>query len=274
MYNPYAVYVNCDGAMDYGSKGMGGVGIVITFPDSVPLEPIQLSIGRYAGVNIERIELEGLIQAMRKTLEVFEEHQALLKNISHIIFITDRFGLSDSEKTSPFKIRSWRSSNWKNHEGKPIKNHKLLDELDKIRKKLSEKTYARVNVQFRPRKKNKAADKLAKTGKKEGLLSEKLTKKGEKIGRRKFDGAEIKYSILKVKAELQVHVFRKDPVQDEWEVWVEIAEGENKGNKLKIYTDDKLATKFQRGNEYFVRIKNVYRFHVHVFRTIKKIRKD
>ena len=141
MINPHAVYVHCDGAMDYSSQNPGGVGFLITFPDSVNLEPIPITIGTYIGGNIERLELEALIQAMKKTIEVFKINNDALKNIRQIIFITDRYGLIEEEKTSAYRIREWRRNKWKNHEGKPIKNHKLLDELDKTRKKLSDKTF-------------------------------------------------------------------------------------------------------------------------------------
>jgi ribonuclease HI len=273
MTNPYAIYVNCDGAMDYDSKNTGGIGFMINFPDSMPLEPITISIGRYFAGNIEIYELEALIQAMRKTLEVFEENFQLLKSIKQIIFITDRYGLREDDKTSAYKIREWRSNKWKNHEGKPIKKHKLLDELDKTRKKLSDKTYARISIEYRPRKQNKIADKLAKAGKKDGLIIDKLAKKSQKIGRRKYDGSEIQYSKLKEKDKLQVNVFRKDPVQDEWEIWVEVTKDERMGNKLKIYADDILAKNLQRGNEYIIRIKSVYSHHIKIFKTIKKISK-
>jgi len=272
MFNPYAVYVNCDGAMDYSSQNPGGVGFLITFPDSVSLEPIPIKIGTYIGGNIEKLELEALIQAMKKTIEVFEINNEALYNIKQIIFITDRYGLSEDEKTSAYRIREWRKNKWKNHEGKPIKNHKLLDELDKTRKKLSDKTFARVNIEFRRRKHNKAADKLAKAGKKEGLAKDKLSNKGEKIGKRKFDGSEIKYKMLNKKEKLYVHVFRKDPVQDEWEIWVEICGEENKGNKLKIYADDLLASKLKRRNEFIIRVKEVYNHHIKIYRTIEKIK--
>lgn len=273
MLNPYAVYVNCDGAMDYTRGNFGGVGFIISFPDSIPLDPIQISIGRYTGGNIERLELEALIQAMKKTLEVFEKHYELLKNINQIIFVTDRYGLREEEKTSAYKIREWRKNNWKNYEGKPIKNHKLLDELDKTRKKLSDKLYAKILIEYKPRKQNKMADKLAKTGKKEGLIKECLSKKGEKIGKRKFDGSEIIYKNLRGGDKIHINIFRKDPVQDEWEIWAEVCNNTNTGNKLKIYTDDNLASRLQRGNEYIVKIKKVYSHHIHIFRKMEKINK-
>lgn len=270
MNNPHAVYVNCDGAMDYIAKNPGGVGFLITFPDSVNLEPIKISLGTYIGGNVEKLELEALIQAMRETIKVFEANKELLRNINHIIFITDRYGLREDEKTSAYKIKAWRGNKWKNYEGKPIKNHKLLDELDKTRKKLSDKTFARVNIEYRRRKYNKSADKLAKAGKKEGIVIDKLANKGEKIGKRKFRGIEIKYKMLNEKEKLHIHVFRKDPVQKEWEIWVEICDEDKKGQKLKIYADDVLEAKLKRRNEFVVRIKKVYNHHIQIYRTIEK----
>jgi len=269
-YNPYAIYVNCDGAMDYNSENTGGVGFAITFPDNVQLDDISFSYGVYTGGNIEKLEMEALIQAMKEVISVFKLHHDKLRNINQIIFITDRFGLCDTEKTSPYQIKEWRHNKWKNHEGKPIKNHYLLDELDKTRKKLSDLSYSRINIEYRPRKKNKVADKLAKAGKKDGVKTDKLAKKGEKIGKRKFNGPEINYKLLSKKEELHIRIFRKDPVQDEWEVWGEICEENKQGQKLKIYTDNELASKLKRMNEFIVKIKTVYSHHLLIYRTIKK----
>jgi len=270
--DPHAMYVFCDGAMDYDSNNSGGIGYLITFPDFTGFDPLPISMGTYQGGNIERLEIEALIQALKEVLDIFRKRGRLLYNINQITFVTDRFGLCDSEKTNAYKIQKWRSQDWKNFEGKPIKNHKLLDELDKTRKKLAVLARARVNIEFRPRKKNKTADKLAKKGKSEGVLIDKLAKKGEKIGKRKFDGAEIKYSKLIKGSELHINVFRKDPVQKEWEVWVEICNGSLMGSKLKIYAVDSLAAKLQRGNEFIVRIKNVLTHHIVIYRTISKFR--
>lgn len=268
--NPHAIYINCDGAMNYDKHNSGGVGFIFSFPDNIDLEEISISKGIYFGGNIERLEYEALIQAMEQALEVFNIHYDKLKNIQQIILVTDRFALNDNERTNPYKIKAWRQNKWKNHEDKPIKNHDLLDKLDKLRKKLSEQTLTRVNIIYRPRKQNKQADKLAKKGKLEGIKNESLAKKGEKIGKRLFDGSEIKYDKLKPKDELLIHVFRKDPVQELWEVWVEICDGDNKGEKFKIYSDNELSGKLQRRNYYLVKLKQVYRFHTTIYRTIKK----
>jgi len=272
MINPYAIYVNCDGAMDYNSENSGGVGFVIRFPDTVELDNISVTLGKYTGGNIERLEMEAIIQAMLSVIDVFKNNKEKLNSVKQIIFVTDRLGLSDSEKTNPYKIQTWRRNKWKNYEGKPIKNHDLLDKLDKARKKLSDQAYAKIEIEYKPRKQNKIADKLAKAGKKEVLVNESLSKKGEKIGRRKYSGAEIKYNKLIKEDKLHIHVFRKDPVQDEWEVWVELCTGLNKGSKLKIYVDDSLASKLKRRNEFIVKLKDVFSNHVRIYRTIEKPR--
>ncbi|MDZ4715407.1 MAG: hypothetical protein SH819_08050 [Cytophagales bacterium] len=268
--NPYAIYVHCDGAMDYDSDNSGGVGYVIKFPECVSLEPISGSEGTFIGGNIEMIEMQALITAFEKVIEVYEERGPALSRVTAIIFVTDRFGLMEDEKTSPYRIAEWRKNGWKNHEGKPIKNHKLLDELDKTRTKLSKIAHRRVSIEYRPRKQNKGPDKLAKAAKR-GLPLDKLAKKGQKIGRRKFDGPEIKYAVMKEGMELHVHIFRKDPVQEQWEVWAEICSGNYHRHKLKIYVDNRLAAKLKRLNEFRLKIKSVHSHHVTIFRAIKRV---
>jgi ribonuclease HI len=270
MHNPYAVYVYCDGALDYKKNNPGGVGFQICFPESVQLDPIEISIGTFHGGNIEQLELEALIQAMKGTRKIFEEYSQKLRNINHIIFITDRYGLREDDKTSSYRINIWRQNKWKNYEGKPIKNHKLLDELDKARTKLRNTSYAKVNIEWRPRKQNRKADKLAKAGKYSGMPNLKLQKKGQKIGKRKFSGPEVSYLILNPKDKLHVNIFRKDPVQDQWEIWAEICQGEMTGKKIKVYCDDLLESKLKRGNEFIVRIKDVFNYHITIYRTIEK----
>lgn len=272
--NPYAIYVHCDGAMDYNPKNSGGVGYQIKFPDSVPLDIIEESIGRYEKANIERLELEAIIQGMNALINVFEGKSEELKCVNTIIITTDRYGLNDNEKTSPFRIRDWRKRNWHNHEGKAIHNSDLLEKIDKTRKKLSDKTYCRIRIEYLRRKYNKAANRLAKRGKQSSLINDSLSIKGIKIGRRKFDGDEIDYKKLKEKEEISVHIFKKDPVRDQWEVNCEICEGEYISKKLRIYTDDKLENKLQRHHIYLVKIKKVFTHHILIFKTIKEIKSD
>jgi hypothetical protein len=69
---------------------------------------------------------------------------------------------------------------------------------------------------------------------------------------------------------LHLHIFRKDPVQNKWEVWGELCDGPNKGQKLKIYVDNKRVAKLKRRNEYFVKIKNVFTHHILIYKTVKR----
>jgi ribonuclease HI len=196
IFNPYALYVCCDGAMDYDSKNTGGVGFEIIFPESVGLDSIKVSLGKYEGANIERLELEAILQGMKEVIELFKNNNEQLKNIKNIIFTTDRYGLNDEEKTNPYRIKEWRRNNWHNYEGKAIKNSDLLDKIDKARKKITDNTFCSVEIIYRRRKFNKVADKLAKDGKKQPIIKTNIALKGIKIGRRKYDGIEVDYDHL------------------------------------------------------------------------------
>ncbi|HPC43109.1 MAG TPA: hypothetical protein PLD91_19500 [Spirochaetota bacterium] len=271
--NPYALYVYCDGAMDYDSKNTGGVGFEIIFPESLGLPSIQESIGKYEGANIERLELEAIIQGMHKLISIFEENPDIPKNIQTIIFKTDRYGLNDEEKTSRFKIREWRSNKWHNHEGKAIKNSDLLDKINKTRKKISDTFHCAIRIQYGRRKFNKAANKLAIAGKKQTVANETIAIVGIKIGRRKFDNGEVDYKLLKIKDELVVRVYMKEPVRDQWVISCELCEENFLGNTLKIYTDSSLERYLHRHHEYKIRIKYVGEHHTTIFRTIKEVNK-
>jgi len=272
--NPYAIYINCDGAMDYDSKSSGGVGYVITFPDSIALDSISNSIGKYVGANIERLELEAIIQGMEEVLRLSKRHFSLIKKSNQIIFITDRFALQDQERTNPYRIKEWRRNNWHNHEGKPIKNSDLLDKLDKTRKKVIDTLHCRLNIEYQRRKKNKSADKLSKEGKTKALKREDLAVKGTKTGKRVYNGLTIDYKKLNEKEELLIHIYRKEPVREQWEIFAEICDGIYTGGKIQIYTDDILAAKLQRHHRYKVRLKSVFRFHVNIYKTIKEVKKE
>ena len=55
MDNPYAIYVNCDGVMDYTSGNPGGVGFNISFPESVMHAPFRCPLAR-ATTKVVRIK--------------------------------------------------------------------------------------------------------------------------------------------------------------------------------------------------------------------------
>lgn len=270
--NPYALYVYCDGAMQYDSKNTGGVGFEIVFPEFIELENIKKSFGRYEGTNIERLELEGLLQGMYEVLNIFEQEKEKLKNLDTIIFRTDRLSLNDSEKTSAYRIRDWRKNKWHNHEGKAIKNSDLLDRIDKARKKINDQTYCSVQIKYVRRKFNKKADKLAKQGKTQAIAKSNIALKGIKISKRKFDDIEIDYNLLEEKNKYHIRVYKKDPVRDQWEISVEICLGNFLGKKLKIYTAPETEMKLHRHHEYEIRIKNVFTHHICIYKTIKELK--
>ncbi len=272
-YNPYAIYVHCDGSMKPNeTDNPGGIGFWIEFPETSGLKIIEEYDGIFTNTPIHRIEMFAIIRAMEETIKAVKENSKLLSGCP-VRIITDRFSLKDELLTNPYLIRDWRNNGWKNHEGKPIKNKDLVDRLDKTRKKLSDLVHGRVEIEWKRRKQNRLADKLSKKGSEiGGPKKDFLSKKGEKIGRRKFDGPEIKYSGLKASDILFINIFRKDPVQDQWEVWGEISEGPHLGHKLKIYADDQLSAKLNRGNQFEIKIKSVFRFHLVIYRTVRRIK--
>lgn len=265
-----AIYIYCDGSMMYDSQSSGGIGFVIKFPEYLELEDYKESVGIYVDSNIERLELAGLIAGTQGLRDFIKINEPDLSQTSKIIVITDRFALQDSDRTSPFKIRDWRSNQGKNHEGKEIKNWDLLNKLDKTRTRLGNEARRSVRIEYRKRKLNKEADKLSKAGRKEGLVDRSIAIEGQKIGKRKFDGPEILYKQFVSKERLIVNIFRKRLIKEFWEINAEICSEKKQGHRLKIYTDYELQEKLQRGNQYEIRIKNVYSHHFEIYRTIKK----
>ncbi len=264
-----AIYIHCDGSMMYDSQSSGGIGYVIKFPEYLELEDVSEHDGIYVDSNIERLELAGLIFGIQGLRDFIKINQLDLSQTSKIIVITDRFALQDTDRTSVFKIKEWRSNGGKNYEGKEIKNWDLLNKLDKTRTKLGNEVRKSVRIEYRKRKLNKEADKLSKKGRNEGIENRKIAIEGHKIGRRKFDGPEIKYKQFSPKETLIVNIFRKRLIKDSWEINAEICSEKKQHHRLKIYTDYKLQEKLQRGNQYEIRIKNVYNHHIEIYRIIK-----
>jgi ribonuclease HI len=268
-----AIYIHCDGSMMYDTDSSGGTGQVIKFPDFLDLEDVSESDGIFVDSNIERLELEGITSGMQALRDYIKLNGVDLSRISKIIVITDRFALKDDERTSPYRIKDWRSNGGKNFEDKEIKNWDLINLLDKTRTRLANEARKSVRIEYRKRKYNKEADKLSKKGRNEGIVNRKIAIEGHKIGRRKFDGQEINYKLFSPKEKIKINVFRKRLIKNQWEINAEICSGKKNGNKLKIYCDYKLQEKLQRGNEYEITVKKVFSYHFEIYRTIKKIKK-
>jgi len=268
-----SIYIHCDGSMKYDSRSSGGIGYIIKFPDWLELEDVFDSIGTYEDSNIERLELEGIIQGMKGFLHYLRRMPLDFEHIDGILIVTDRYDLQDERRTNPYKIADWRKNKWKNFEGKEIKNSRLLNELDKTRTKLYNETRRRVRIEYRPRKQNKEADKLSKKGRTQPNSNRKIAIEGNKIGRRKFDGKVVNYNSIYPKAYIKVYIYKKQLIKDDWEVSVEILESEKLGQRMKIYADYELAEKLNRGNNFLIRVKESYRHHITIYRTIKKLKK-
>lgn len=274
LQNPYALYVFCDGGMDYDTKNTGGIGIEIIFPEFTGLETITKPLGKYEGANIERIELEAIISSLEEVLALYKVKQKELKNVNKVIIKTDRFALNAQLRTNPYRIREWRKNDWKNHEGKAIKNSDLLEKIDKLRKKLSSTYYCTVDIEYGRRKFNKTADKLAKVARLEPIVRRDISIKGLKIGKRKYDDLEVDYSLLTEGETYLVHVYKKEPVREQWEISVEICDGSLLGKKLKIYSDSNIERMLHRRHEYVIKIMKVFTHHISISDTIKEINDD
>ncbi len=269
-----AVYIYCDGSMLPDSMSSGGTGYVIKFPDEFELEDVSSFYGIYQDANIERIEIQAIIEGMNGLIDWLKHNTIDFSVISKIVIITDRFNLCDEERTSPFKIQDWRKKGGKNFEGKEVKNWDLLNKLDKTRTKLRNLTWKKVKIEFCRRRYNKEADNLSKKGRKTGIPTREIAIEGHKIGRRIFDGEEIKYNLFAPKDVTMVHVFRKRPIKEQWEINAEICADRMKGQKLIIITDHLLQERLQRGNIFEIRIKKVYSHHFEIYRTIKRLKKE
>ena len=269
-----AIYIHCDGSMLPDTISSGGTGYVIKFPEEFEFEDVSNSHGIYEDANIERIEIQGIIEGMKCLMYWLKYNIIDFSLVTKIIIITDRLNLRDEERTSPYRIQDWRKNSGKNYEGKEIKNWDLLNTLDKTRTKLRNLTWKTVRIEYRRRKYNKEADKLSKKGRKEGIPTREIAIEGHKIGRRMFDGEEIQYNLFAPKNIIVVHVFRKRPIKEQWEINAEICSDKMKGQKLKIITDHLLQDKLQRGNIFEIRIKNVYSYHFEIYRIIKKLKKE
>jgi len=267
-----AIYIHCDGSMMPKTKSSGGIGYVIKFPEEFEIDDVTDFEGIFEDANIERLELLGIIKGMEGFIHWYNKNQIDLSSVTQIILITDRYDLNDNERTNLFKIQGWRRNGGKNFEGKEILNWDLLNKLDKTRTKLKKLTWKSVRIEYRRRKDNKEADKLSKRGRKIGIPNKLIAIGGHKIGRRKYDGQEINYKHLLPKESIRIHVFRKRPIKEQWEINAEICLGKNEGRSIKIITDHKLQEKLKRGNIFDIRIKKVYSFHIEIFRMIKGIK--
>lgn len=264
----YSIHIRTDGAMNYDSRSSGGTGFVIEFPDSVNLEPLRESFRR-DGQGIHRLEMIAIIEGMEELLRFSKNHKNELRQASGVTIHTDRYSLINL--TNPWNIEAWRKNAWNNYEGKPIKDKDLLDQIDKLRKKISG-LYGRTEIVYERRKRNKEADKLSKKGKEGNVKSRKLVEeKHVKLAPRKFDGPEVTYKELRSGETIDVRVYWKDQVSEEIEIGAEICDGVNLGKTIKIYVHSDKESEFHRHHYYRVTLRNVFRHHVRITPGVEEI---
>ena len=262
LNDPYALYVHCDAAMDYTHNNPGGLGFYIKFPDFVNLDDVEKSIGRYEQKNIETLELTAINESMKELLKLSSKHELEFKKIRTIIFITDRFGLNDQNRTSPYRIRDWRKNGWNNYEGKEIKNWRLLDEVDKNRKKLSQKISCFVAINYVGRKYNRSADKLSKVAKKSAITKKDINHRAVKVGERLFDRGWVNYSAISSGDEILIHPYYKDFIKKHWDISADICDGKYVGHCVKIYVDSEKESQLHRKHKYLVKVEDVFTHHI------------
>ena len=273
MRDHNSIKIFCDGSMKPTPGSPGGVGYVIKFPEELEILD-ESDFFAFEDSNIERLELQALIEGMKGLTKWIKKNQFSCSGISRLLFITDRFEFQDTMRTSAYRIKEWRRLKGRNHENKEIKNWDLLNMLDKTRTKLSNSARKQVRIEYRQRKLNKEADKLAKKGRMIAKSSRKIAIEGHKIGKREFNGPSVKYSNFHEKEILVIHIFRKRPITEQWEINAEICSEKKRGKTIKIITDHLLQEKLNRRNVFEVRIKRVFRYHFEIYRTIKKLKKE
>jgi len=260
--------------MDYDSKNTGGTAFLIIFPEFSGLPDIEESYRRDSQ-DVHRLEMIAILEAMEALAKWIKKNSDVSLNCSRIVIHTDRYSLSGEELLNPYKIAEWKRKGWKNHEGKPVKHKDLIGPIQKIRKKLGDLLYAKVQIVYIKRKFNKRADKLSKRGKISELRGRKLIVEPQpKIAKRLYDGDEINYKDLSAGDELEIRIYKKDSVQKEYEISAEISDGDQFGKKIKIYVDFMLETKFHRHHFYIIMIKDVYKHHVKIRDDFEEITKE
>lgn len=266
MNNPQAIQVHCDGAMNYDSKQTGGNGFIIEFPDFCSLEPISRSI-KNDGQGIHRLEMISIIEAMEELLSFFKIHPSVTKKVAGVEFYTDRFHITDSEFTNPFRVKNWRKNGWKNFEGKEIKNKDLLDKIDKLRIKISKVVVGPVSINYEREKRNKTADKLARAGKTLGIKGRKIiNKKQRHVIKRIYDDVEVKYENVRADEIFEGRVYAWELVgKHQYQVCFEICSGELEGKIIKAYVNAEQKSRLHRSYKYSIKVTEVFSHHITIY---------
>lgn len=262
--NPHAIYVRSDGSLDYGPGSTGGYGYQIEFSEYINIDDVEKSFGPTKGFNIETLELMGLDVAIKDFLRISRDNKEEVRKANEVYFLVDRFALADTERLSLSKIAYWRKNGWKTSSGSPVKNKDLIDSIDKNRKKIGDTCLCPVRIKYISRKKNKAADKLAKAGKRSPGIKH-VSRELSKIHRRLHDGDEVIYVNLKKGQALDLHIFKKTSIGcGTWEVSADIVSQKYFGRKIKLHISISLERSIHRGHSYSVVISSISKYFIEI----------
>lgn len=125
VYDPNALKIYTDGSC-MPNPGIGGIGLVIEFPDNLSFDNTEISAGYKDSTN-NRMELLACIRA----LQWFQDNNHKLK-LGRLIIITDSSYVYSNYSNAQY----WKDNAWIDSNGKPYENKDLWDTFLKERQKV------------------------------------------------------------------------------------------------------------------------------------------
>ncbi len=166
-YDPRALKIYVDGSA-IPNPGVGGLGIVVEYPDELELKNTEISEGYFETTN-NRMELLACIRAFQ-----------WLRNNERKVEITRAIIITDSEYVYNNKNNAsyWKKNGWKTKEGRPYENEDLWDNFLKEMVKTGIRTDIEVE-EGKTREILNRVDALAKNGAKNPTREDFGYKKGK-----------------------------------------------------------------------------------------------
>lgn len=254
MYDPHAVKIHVDGSCWDNPGGAGGFAIRVDWGCDSSCEPSVVEFRGFYETTNNRMELRACICG----------HQWVWKNLAElrarrILILTDSTYVSDSY----VRVIWWSRNDYRNADGRPVKNEDLLRELMTLRRKLARSVL--VEVKLIPRRSDEGAkevDSMAKAAGRTPANVDRGFQKG-KIGRPKNNS---KRAAKPFPAGAQAIVIRpyksgmarRDIQLFKFELW-----NDREGmffDKFEAYTSNEIGNELHRQNVFRVRMNDIPRF--------------
>lgn len=252
MLDPHAVKIHVDGNC-YPSRS-GGFAARVEWGCDIDREPEIIEFGGFFETTVNRMELRACIRGHEWAWDNIDELRG-----RRILVLTDSTYVRDSYRWAI----GWSQNDYRNSEGRPMKNDDLLRELMTLRRKLCRA--ARVDVVLIPRRSDdgaKAVDTLAKEGGKMPAFVDRGFATG-KVGRSK--GNSRKSAKLYPAAAQTIFIrpyksgmARSDVQVYRFEVWEDA-----KGmffDKFEAYSSNDIGNELHRQNVFQVRMNDLPRY--------------